>query len=497
MTLTPEHVGWTYTRDLIETSDFSRRELRGWVETYLDLKLPQHGLCTDPAHCSPMDYLWDSYNQAFDDAVVWANRGGGKTMIGAAATLIDMLRFPGLQARILGGSLEQSRKMHRYLRDIVERNFSDKLARGRAMTRRTIKLSNGSEVEILAQSERSVRGNRVQKMRCDEVELFEQDVWTSCQLVSESRGAAKGTVEVFSTMHRPHGLMEKLVKRAERAGGRSKIYTWCVLDVMETCGPQFACERCELLDPCGRRLKEKVGKLAGHFRVADAIAARRRVSDATWAAEMLCLRPSREGAVFPQFDRARHVRPLRWDRDRPMFRAIDFGFVNPFVCLWVQGDGDGNIRVLQEYARSRATLSANVDRVRQMDPGPVRMSFCDPAGGQRSAHTGTSQRDELRAAGMPTWSRGSQIQVGLELIRRHLDGDGADAGPTLWIDPSCERLIRALEAYRYPTAAERGRGADPELPLKDGVHDHAIDALRYFFVCHRARQRERVTVVRT
>jgi len=37
------------------------------------------------------------------------------------------------------------------------------------------------------------------------------------------------------------------------------------------------------------------------------------------------------------------------------------------------------------------------------------------------------------------------------------------------------KLIRALQHYRYPDAGG-------ELPLKDGEHDHLIDALRYHFV---------------
>ena len=36
----------------------------------------------------------------------------------------------------------------------------------------------------------------------------------------------------------------------------------------------------------------------------------------------------------------------------------------------------------------------------------------------------------------------------------------------------------SVEASDYP---EKSRGAG-ELPLKDGVYDHSIDALRYFFV---------------
>jgi len=47
------------------------------------------------------------------------------------------------------------------------------------------------------------------------------------------------------------------------------------------------------------------------------------------------------------------------------------------------------------------------------------------------------------------------------------------------ISPGCQRLIEAMRCYHYP---ESGSTADAELPLKDGVYDHPIDALRYFFV---------------
>lgn len=45
------------------------------------------------------------------DCVVWAARGTGKTFLGAVATLLDLVFKPGVQIKILGGSLEQSRRM--------------------------------------------------------------------------------------------------------------------------------------------------------------------------------------------------------------------------------------------------------------------------------------------------------------------------------------------------------------------------------------------------
>jgi hypothetical protein len=38
-----------------------------------------------------------------------------------------------------------------------------------------------------------------------------------------------------------------------------------------------------------------------------------------------------------------------------------------------------------------------------------------------------------------------------------------------------------MQCYHYP---ELGSAAASELPLKDGVYDHPIDALRYFFINH-------------
>ena len=46
------------------------------------------------------------------------------------------------------------------------------------------------------------------------------------------------------------------------------------------------------------------------------------------------------------------------------------------------------------------------------------------------------------------------------------------------IDPKCGKLIEAMQCYHYPDSGG-------ELPEKDGVHDHPIDALRYFFVNYR------------
>ncbi|MBN2128412.1 MAG: hypothetical protein JW741_02910, partial [Sedimentisphaerales bacterium] len=161
---------------------------------------------------------------------------------------------------------------------------------------------------------------------------------------------------------------------------------------------------------------------------------------------------------------------------------LDFGFVNPFVCLWMQVDHEGMVRVIDEYVRSRATIDVHAERIKTQTPcaeEQVAATFCDPAGAGRSDITGTSVVRELRSFGIATRYRRSGILEGIDQIRRAIRaGDGAS---TLLISPRCPRLIEAMQCYHYPDA---GRAPTSELPAKDGLHDHPIDALRYFFINH-------------
>jgi hypothetical protein len=98
---------------------------------------------------------------------------------------------------------------------------------------------------------------------------------------------------------------------------------------------------------------------------------------------------------------------------------------------------------------------------------------CDPAGASRNEQTAKSNLDLLRQNRYQVKTRGSAIVDGVEMIRAALRS--ASGETRLFINPRCSGLIRSLERYHY-------KDAQSEIPLKDGLHDHAVDALRYFFV---------------
>lgn len=457
----------------------SRGDLKNYVKVFLGLNIPDKKICAE--HDQPMDYLWHSFSADFAaeraanaDIIIWANRGGGKTQLAAIATLLDCVFKPSCQVRILGGSGEQAGRMYNYLTGFLRDGFEEFLAgpirKGKCC------FANSSTVEVLTQSPMSVRGQHIQKLRCDEVELFDEDVFAAAKFTTHSTAEIKAAIETISTMHRPYGLMQKIVSSASE--NNTPVFKWCIWEVIEKCADR-SCSQCRLWGDCAGKAK----KAEGYLKIDDCLTAMQRASRAGWEAEMLCLRPSLENVVFAELDPAAHIRQVDYDGNLPLYRAFDFGFVNPFVCLWIQVDGEGVVRVIDEYVCSRATIDVHAEQIKSRTPGGearVAATFCDPAGAGVNDVTGTSVVRELRAFGIPTRWRRSGIVEGIELIRRAIrSGDGKSR---LVVSPRCQRLIEALRCYHYPESPS-GRGA--EIPVKDGVHDHPIDALRYFFVNYR------------
>src|SRR5215207_358289 len=119
----------------------THERLHDWVRQYLGVRVPRRAVCAH--HVAPFEYLKKVYFEPGHDVVVWAPRGGGKTRLGAIATLLDLLHKPGVQVRILGGSLEQSLKMWEHLRPDLERLVPDQM-KPDGKLRQRVELLDGS-----------------------------------------------------------------------------------------------------------------------------------------------------------------------------------------------------------------------------------------------------------------------------------------------------------------------------------------------------------------
>lgn len=479
------------------------RELHELLAREFGIEVPTTALIA--GHSSPFEYLvhaffeegeWHSScggwgerrtaEQAVRDCVVWANRGGGKTYLGAVATMLDLIFKAGIEVRILGGSMDQSKRMHAHLSGLFRHGAIAGMVDGK-ITQTRVRLANGSVCELLAQSQTSVRGTRVQKLRCDEVELFDPDVWEAAQLTTRSKQCGdiyvRGAIECLSTMHVPHGIMFKIVKEA--SGGSRRLFKWGVVDVLGACEDAHRCVDadgeglCSLYPDCAGRAKERDGRaeVGGHISIQDAIDLRGRVSDATWQSEMLCLRPSRSDTVLPEFDVGVHVvRDLPADRSAWVWLAgMDFGIRAPTVVLRAGVDCAGVLWVVDEHVVSDAVLDVHVRAIKDESRWAApRWVGVDPAGRQRNDQTGLSNIQQMRRAGLDVRSRVMGLGESLMLVRARLKPASGEA--RLRVHERCEKLIESLERYHYPKD-------DPEslTPVKDGF-DHAVDALRYLIV---------------
>jgi hypothetical protein len=274
----------------------SPEELLDFIKVFWGVHIPRAKVC--PEHTPPAEYITAAFFEDVLDCVCWANRGGGKTFNGALVTWLDSVFKAGCETKILGGSGEQSLRMYEHMKGFITPPFQH-LIEGEALRTRT-HLVNGSNVQILTASMKSIRGPHPQKLKLDEVDEFEDKIYEAALLIPKSARGIRASVQIYSTMHKAYGLMSRVVAEAAESGYR--LFKWCVFDVMEKCVDRD-CETCDLWEECEGRARNA----DGFYPVEDAITAKRRVSRETWEAEMLCRMPSQEGLIYKEFDLSVHV----------------------------------------------------------------------------------------------------------------------------------------------------------------------------------------------
>ncbi len=202
------------------------------------------------------------------------------------------------------------------------------------------------------------------------------------------------------------------------------------------------------------------------------------LSETRWRQEQEISFEATSDLVYREFDPQRHILSADWPVNPAweIYRAIDFGYRHPFV-LWLQRTEDGEFIVFDEWAgRDRTTEEMllairNIDYTYGLNENAVTWTACDPAGAA-AQDSGLSPVDILRRAELKIKYRNSRVAPGIECVKAML---GDAAGRTrLRIAPRCRNLIADIGRYRWAATGDE--------PVKDGLCDHSLDALRYFFV---------------
>src|SRR5262249_22256155 len=120
-----------------------------------------------------------------------------------------------------------------------------------------------------------------------------------------------------------------------------------------------------------------------------------------------------EGAVYDDWDRQKHLVDRReippdWRR----IRAIDFGYSNPFACLWIAIDDDGRMYVYRELYRTRRTVKVHSAEICRLS-GDERYEFT-------VADHDAEDRATLLENGIATIAADKAVRPGIEAVQERL-----------------------------------------------------------------------------
>jgi len=171
------------------------------------------------------------------------------------------------------------------------------------------------------------------------------------------------------------------------------------------------------------------------------------------------------GSVYRSFSRSLHrilekQLPIEW----PKYRGIDFGFTNPFVCVWLARSPDDEWYVYREYYRARTLMPEHIEAIKRLSgTEQYQATYADPENAE--------DRRLLRDAGMPTLPARKEVARGIETVQSRLKVK-PNGRPSLYVMSNCTNTLREFPLYSYAT----GR-VPKDLPAPG--NDHTLDAIRY------------------
>jgi len=184
---------------------------------------------------------------------------------------------------------------------------------------------------------------------------------------------------------------------------------------------------------------------------------------------------SYEGLVYKDYNPHYHcVKRKEIPANAHIICGVDFGYNDPFVCLWL-AKWDGVWHLVDEHYQNHKTLDYHI-RVLKEHPLAKRVAkyWGDPSAAQHRA--------DMRAAGIDiypaikTHDKNSRrwVNTGIQEITKWLNLKSPNGDPMFEIWKNCINTNAEFMQYRYREVVGKNSGEDP---IDDS--NHAMDALRY------------------
>lgn len=257
-------------------------------------------------------------------AIVWANRGGGKSLIDSIVIFLCMI-WRNKSFSDLAGSQEQAMEVYEYVTGFWHclPILKERLLDGEPLMTRT-KLKNGVSLKCIANSQNQARGKHPEGFIADEACQKERYKDENVMQATNSVLTQDEFLIIYSsTFHLPTGIFAATWENAEAL--EFKRYRWNIYDCMRLCRLKIDCHECKLTRKvlkrdaegniiktkyfgCNGRAKKAKGWLT--FNQVFKIKTKAMIRGHNWKVEFECCRPETAGRVY----RTKAVRKSLVDR---------------------------------------------------------------------------------------------------------------------------------------------------------------------------------------
>lgn len=199
-----------------------------------------------------------------------------------------------------------------------------------------------------------------------------------------------------------------------------------------------------------------------------------------------------EGQAFSAFSYETHVvKPFDLPKHWMKWRSVDWGYRNPFCCVWLTKDPDmGRVYVYREVYTAGLTDRQQARAILDLTPPDEKISltYADPSMWIRKSHQETTytSADEYLAEGVAL-TRADNDRLTRKRKTDTLLALLPDGRPGLIFFSVCTDCIRTIPALPYSMRNPEDVDSDAE--------DHAYDAMSYGLTSIKARPSQKQTVI--
>jgi hypothetical protein len=476
-----DYLDWALD-NLLKSNDDD--ELADFIEIYIGFKIPRKKVC--PHHNIPFDFVADTFFERVNQAIVLANRNGGKTQNFGIKNALDAL-FKGCDIASVGAIQQQAEKCYGYTQSIFMRSaLLNEYLIDALMKRTKVRTKDGfvSEIQILAGTKSGVNSPHPEKANLDEVELMDWEILQEAMSMPKSSKRARASLCITSTRKYSYGPMQKLLNQAEER--RFKVYQWCIWEVIENCPDERSgkiivpytfvpyglkdsvtvnvyngCLDCELVEVCLTKAKQS----DGYYTIEDTIDKFKNLDREVWDAQWECKKPGREGLVYREFDEDVHlVDEIPYRPGLLTLAGQDFGYTHPAATIIIQVTPSEDILLIDELYMEKT--NTNILTYRYWLPMQRRYRcsewICDPRG--------NDEIDQMKAANIPAKpGTDALVEAGIRTVRSFLKTHRGRS--RIFISKRrCPNFIGDMGSYHYI-------GQNKDKFSEEG--SHGPDALRY------------------